>query len=429
MPETRDMKTVKWVDAKGKTRVYEPTKRKERIRQGKYSDANDYRNTEAYIQSENYKKTNRETIKSDIDKLLPEAKSYEDLLFLLRRNGYIIKDKKVNGDWLKYITYKTASQESGTRDYKLGEDYTRENLTARIKNKIRDIIAGYEMNLQKNTDTVFNTVLIKPEQIQSDQARSESNESDKIPYNIDEINDKYRIINDKNKGITFEKIPRGEVEQYIINDVKKLHDNIQQIYDNQKDTLQPEKPEPVLNNRRSQYYLDRINANLKTLKFVEEKHIHSFEQINSVVTALYEKKKQAQSELTKIKNTLEKAGETVIAINTMNQIKDRIKKQQQTNGYKKEEIDAEGEFLKNYEDNLRKQNLGEREKQEKFVLNYNRFHASYEKLAESLTAVNEQIREYDDCVRTLNYIDKENSKKYTAEVQEYYDIKTRQERD
>jgi len=408
LDETRDFKVKTWVDKNGKVRFFEPTKRKTMIRQDEYSDASDYRNTKAYLIGENYKKTNRETIKSDINKLLNESTSYENLLSLLRGIGYEIRDKKTDGEWLKYITYKAPSQETGTRDYSLGEDYTRENLTARIENKIKNNIRdGDGINLQKKNDAPFyNTPA----------------ESGQSIYNINEINDKSGEIKSRPYGEESGRIPRGEIERYIRNDVMKLNDDIQKIY-NESNTSQAEKSEPVLENKRSQYYLDRINANLKTIKFVEEKNIHSFEQINSVVSELFKKKKQAQTELDTIKNALEKAGEIIIIINNIKQIRERIKRQQGEREYINFEMDTDTELLKNYENVLKQQNLNDKENQDKFISNYNRFYASYEKLADTLKTMNDQLIEYDDCVRTINYIDKENSKKYTEEVQEYYNIK------
>jgi len=107
---TRDMKLIKWKDENGVTHFYEPTERKNAIREGEYSNANDYRNTESYNDAENIKITNREVIINDIEKLIPYSKSYEDLLEQLKDIGYEIKDKKKNGDWRVHVSFKAPSQ-------------------------------------------------------------------------------------------------------------------------------------------------------------------------------------------------------------------------------------------------------------------------------------------------------------------------------
>ena len=414
LEETREFKTVKWIDDKGRRRFFEPTKRKDKIRRGEYSDANDYRNSEAYNISENYKRTNRETIKSDIDRLLPEAKSYEELLSLLRGFGYEIKDKKVNGDWLVYISFKAPMQEAGTRDYKLGEEYTRESLTSKIE------------NIKNGRQKTINDDKIKDK----DNNTEISIYTDDNIYQYDniiisDIDDNYRKKRNKNNYAETEQVLRGEVEKYIISDVKKLNDDIQEIY-NKANKVKTEKDEPVLKNHRSQYLLDRINANLRTLKFVEDKNIQSFAQIKSVVSSLYIKREQAQIELDNIKNSLEKASECISLIENVKRIKERIKNQQGDKEYSQYEMDADAALMKSYEDILKQINLPEGEERNIFTENYRRYYTAYERLADSLKSINGQIKEYDDCVRTINYIDRENSRKYTAEVQEYYKIKEEQ---
>ncbi len=134
LQETRKVNLKKWKDGKGQIHYYEPTERKNAIRSGEYSNKNDYRNTGSFEQKESNKKSNRQIIKDDIDALLPVVQDYEDLLFCLRNIGYEIKDKKQDGSYMKYISFKPQGADRATRDYKISEDgfYTREKLEDEI---------------------------------------------------------------------------------------------------------------------------------------------------------------------------------------------------------------------------------------------------------------------------------------------------------
>lgn len=137
LEKTRKMKLIRWKDDKGQIHYYEPTKRKDEKYPDNYADSNDYRNTTAYEKMESDKKTNRQTIREDIDALLPVVQDYEDLLFCLRNIGYEIKDKRQDGSYLKHISFKAPGADKATRDYKISEDgfYIRENLEEEIARK------------------------------------------------------------------------------------------------------------------------------------------------------------------------------------------------------------------------------------------------------------------------------------------------------
>ena len=126
LEHTRTQKLVEWTDAEGKKHYYEPTDRKnemlEKRERGEVStdDVRSYRNTEQYKEGKKKEDTLTVKIKKDIDRLLPYATDYEHLLRMLRENGYRIKDKKKNGEWLAHITFipPGADPESkGKRDY------------------------------------------------------------------------------------------------------------------------------------------------------------------------------------------------------------------------------------------------------------------------------------------------------------------------
>lgn len=136
---TKEFNYIVYKDANGKTKVYEPTERKNEIKEGEYANKNDYRNTEQYAGILARQKDHHEILKEDIDRLLPHVSSYEDLLKQLENVGYDIKAKTKDGSWKKHISFKLPDWEKYTRDSHLGEEYTREYLVQKIEENLKQI--------------------------------------------------------------------------------------------------------------------------------------------------------------------------------------------------------------------------------------------------------------------------------------------------
>lgn len=69
-------------------------------------------------------------LKQMIDKVIPQAKDFDDFIRLMEQNGYEVKRGK-------YISFRAEGQEQFTRAKTLGENYTEEAITNRIVNKIK----------------------------------------------------------------------------------------------------------------------------------------------------------------------------------------------------------------------------------------------------------------------------------------------------
>ena len=154
LEKTKDYKLVKFKASNGKYKFFEPCDSKER--DGQYRN-NDYRDTNAYKQSQKDKERNYITIRNDIESLLPIVKTYEELLLRLRNEKrYKIKDKTSKGEYRKYVSFQAPNQDKFTRDDTLekvnGEKtgaYLRENLIKRIEKlqeqQNRKIVIGKEI--------------------------------------------------------------------------------------------------------------------------------------------------------------------------------------------------------------------------------------------------------------------------------------------
>lgn len=147
LEHTRDMMLVTYKDKDGVTRYYEPTDRKnELIRKREAGeitkdDVRSYRNTSPYGEKQKKKMDNRTEIKADIDAVLPSCRNYDELLERLRELGYVIRDKKKNGEWLAHISFQSPTQDKATREDKIGDGqfYVRENLEKYIAEQARNI--------------------------------------------------------------------------------------------------------------------------------------------------------------------------------------------------------------------------------------------------------------------------------------------------
>lgn len=409
LENTRDFNLIKYKDSEGKTKFFEPTDRKNKILENEFSNKNDYRNTTQFKKFENTKETHLDTLRKDINKVIAFSNSYDEFIQQMINLGYEVKAKNKKGEWRKSISFKEATWDKFTRDKSLGEEYTRENLTKLI---LSNLEKSRNKELARSIDKFENPVI----------------ENTYSYENIDRLDIDYRYRGNEDK---IEKIQRGNIEKYIIVDTKKINKEINNMInnaykiDNKKQTL-------TTDSKRKQYLLDRINGNLKTLKFVEDKNIKSFDQIQGIVSVLYEKRNKASNELNNISAALKKVSRNIILINKYNDLKEIIEMNSKNNNseYNNFEKINDLKLLESYENELKKLNLSTKENQIKYVDKYNKFNNSFKQLCVALENINKQIKEYDECVFNIKYVDKNNDNKYQQEINRYYSIKnTNSEKD
>ena len=133
----RDYKPIHWKDKDGKRRTYEPSARKQKLRESHISsDQNSYDMIGKKIEHSSAKNlTFTEIVKKDIDDAVNRADTYDELLQLLRSRGYKVRAKKKDGEWLKHTSFLSPDGERPIRDSSLGADYSRSRLTERIAEK------------------------------------------------------------------------------------------------------------------------------------------------------------------------------------------------------------------------------------------------------------------------------------------------------
>jgi len=163
--EHREFKPIHWKDKNGKQRTYEPSKRKEKLREDSISSG---QNSFDMIQKKINRSLKREQsltalIKSDIDEAVKKAVSYDNMLQLLAKKGYTINSKKKDGTWLKHISFTTPDSVKAVTDRSLGLEYSRVALSEKIAKmtatRIKDFV---QTNISHKANSIESLSSQKP---------------------------------------------------------------------------------------------------------------------------------------------------------------------------------------------------------------------------------------------------------------------------
>lgn len=385
---TQDVKLIKWKDEKGQTHFFEPTERKLNMEGRNYVNANDYRNSQQFLIKENAKLTHKETVIRDIERFIMSVSSYDELLDKLRSIGYTIHDKKVNGEWLKYVSYKAPNFNKFVRDSSLSDDgyYSREILTQRIL----DILA----NGRSNTHYEYGVT------------------------DIDNLDDNRRMDGTGNTVV------RSEIEKIVIIDTKALNNEVNQLYKkalySKGNNVEPEYN--YLNkSKKKQYLIKCINANLRALEFIENNNLKSYEQILSITKELYAKRDSIVSDLKYIKTLIEKANENVGLITK----RDKLQKALEVNT-DQAEADKIRKLLSDIDELLYQKNLSTPDIRNEYILKVQKYKENFLSLTKMLEQCNAKLKSFDNCMYTLQRIDRQYGNENEQAIRDYYDQKEKE---
>ena len=397
LEDTKDFNVILYKDAVGNIKFYEPTERKNMILEGEYSSKNDYRNTEAFKRKMIFteKDSHKNVLLMDIDMILPHVKSYEDLLEQLRKKNYSIKDKTKKGQWRKHISFKLPEWDKYIRDKELGEEYVREYLI--------EIIEKNQREQSKNKAAI-------EEKVRYEYGRIDIQQLDEHFY--------YRIDLEGNLN----RCNRSDIERSIIIDTKKLDKRINGII--KKAMYQREGVVQKLSSgsKKEQYLLNRINGNLRTLQFIEEKDIKSFEQIITTINSLHKKQKGCYITLKQIGKNLSKMYSAITVIKKYNTLKMVINDNKDNEGYILHDKENDLKLLDAYEEILEKLGLLNVDSQKDLQVKYQEYNDKFEELKNMLESTSKSIKEYDSCIYNIKEADKE-EQKYSQQIKEYYLVK------
>lgn len=348
MENTQEMKLIRYKDADGKIHYFEPTDRKiDLIRKRENNDissdnVNSYRNTESYTEKTKKKNSLREKVRNDIDYYLNDVTCFESLIQRLREQGYVIKDKRKNGGWLKYITYIPPMAEKGVRDYTLSEDgrYTREKLeiiiAERVRNQREDSVIG-ELKY-------FDTYKV-----------GEVKASD--------LDEEKRIVKSHEFGTYV--IRRSVVETEIIKDLKKDFSEIERKFGI---NYIHELAAKTKDNRTAheKELLDSIQFRFDCLKFIETRELRDFESIRIRVERIRNQLGELNNSIDAFSNGISKDKMILEYPKEIEKIMEKISKCKSDEGYMSIEYGTDVKRLKELKRVLQSKGLVSSDKLSKF---------------------------------------------------------------
>lgn len=413
---TREFNYVRYKDANGVDKIYEPTPRKNEHKEGEVSRKTSYLNTELYRSGVENTATHIQILKKDMDRFIPYATSYEDFLSMMQEVGYSISSKTKSGAWKAHITFKLEDWQKGVRDSNVGEEYEREALTERIRtysHGMRDLLEFQEES---------STITLSTSRGEEGQNGAEYSYG---KINIDSIDEEF--YRKKRASEQREETRRRyEIERLIIKDTKTANRELSALLGK---AMRPQKDARVVlsNNKRTQYYIDRINNGLKTLKFVEDNNIKSIQQMNDVVRSMSEKRNQIYENAKQIKSALQLANKEIDRIQRYNVLKKSIETKSSNPtmypDYMLTEYQNDVAILKTLESTLKEHKLFTEEQQKQFTEKVNDYTHRYEVMMKALEKVSRQISDYDDTIFNLSMIGKRMDNRYEEEIKAYNEMK------
>ena len=384
LENTKEMKLIKYKDSDGNLHYYEPTDRKnEKISQrengnASKDDVNSYRNTYQYEDKENKKDTVRNTVRKDIDYWIPQVSSFESLLERLREHGYKIRDKKKNGDWLSYITYKPMDAERGVRDSSLSEDgyYKRENLESVIEELNRNHNAEHE-NKISSIDNLkyFDRYVV--------------GEFD--PF--EDIDEHTRLDQDVSRGYYAKR--RSVVETEVIKDIRKEYSNTENKYYKGFINEIASKSSAVLTPEEEKL-LERIRFRCDCLHFIEKKDIKYFDTIQNRIMKTSEQVHNMNAALDSLRKAINRDKKLLSLPEKIEKLSYKIAANKNSEGYMNTEYANDVKTINVYKKMLRDKGLVSPERLKGFE---NKIRASEKKLIsfeERVEELNKEMAQYND---------------------------------
>jgi len=419
LEHTRDMKMIHYEDKNGVKRMYEPTDRKNELikkrEKGEIStdDVNSYRNTPKYEETQKIKTDNRTEIKTDIDTVLPSCRSYEELLLRLRELGYIIRDKKKNGDWLAHISFQSPTQDKATREDKIGdgEFYTRDNLTKYIDNQANRL---------------------EQEQPLRDDNHGDNKPNKSIPYisyyeygktNLNDIDDNYKTVLENGE---YQTVERTFTEKKILSDIRIKDSEVSGLIDTTQlhriiaeQNTQRSQKKPYLSATQEQRLVLQIQNSFRCLQYTEQHHIFSYKQIIDLYSANKGKYDTTIDNFNKAEAAINQLKDILTTPQKLSQLLDKIETSRSDVSYVLEEYNDDKKEVAKYKAIISRykietpqgiQALGNKIAEFESKQNVNRGY---------MENVIIQMSELENCIRTFDRIDTEKGNKNAQAMQEF----------
>ena len=396
LDKTRKMKLVRYNDAAGTIRYFEPTDRKAKLisdrELGNTSpyDVGNFRNTRSYEAIKRKEKESADMIQRDIDSLLPYCSSYEELLSRLSDLGYSIRAKKKNGDWLSHISFKPPTASKPTREDKIGDGsfYLRENLTAYLAERaVPEVVP--EAPSRYYTLPLFTAY--------------EYGVTD-----LAQIDDDWRKTrNEFGEEIV---VPRTEQERMVITDIRQTDTAVRGLLDTT--TLKAiinEQTKPHISSSacsKQEELVQRIKDGFRCLQYLESHNIQSNDQLKALYKAQKQIRDDLSSQLTAINSKIRHLQKVQSLPEIIKSLEEKIAASMENEIYIIDQFQEDVQKLETYKSIVRKYKIDDsealslfREKLEESMLKAARIE-DVEKKAIS------HIAELDHCLMHLNRLSK-----------------------
>lgn len=412
LEKTRDMNLIKYKDASGKTRYYEPTDRKNELLRQRQSgeittdDVASYRNTEAYSKKQKVKLNHQDEIKRDIDSILPSCRSYDELLKRLRDLGYTVRDKKQNGEWMQHISFRAPTHEKATREDKIGdgEFYTRQNLERYFAERAK-LFSNEEFTHREYDPSI---------------PYFENYEYGKI--DIGKINVKRKTIFRDGKYYTED---RSEAEQKVILDIRVKDSEVQGLIDKtpleeviRKQNL-PRNRRTTFDTVRTFLLIDQIKNSFRCLQYAEKNNIYSYEQILQLYTASKSKYEAVVENFNIAEKSIDRFKDVLMLPRVSSELRKKIESKKQDMEYLVEEYNDDLKLLKQYESAMKKFKIDTADGIQQLETKVAEFVSKQENNRRHIEKLVYQMSELENCIRTFDRIDTENGKRKNAIMEQF----------
>lgn len=419
LEHTREMSLIRYKDESGKLHFYEPTDRKnELIRKreaGEIStdDVRSFRNTPSYEVSENKKADNRSEIKADIDTILPSCRSYEELISRLRELGYIVKDKKKNGDWLAHISFQSPTQNKATREDKLGDGvfYLRKNLEKYIDEQAKELQNVVDRNRrdygqQKTVPFVAEYVYGK--------------------IDLSGIDDDYKTILHNGE---YQTVERTDAEKKVISDIRIKDSEVRGLIDTSQlhkiiaeQEHRKREGKPFLSATREQKLVAQIQSSFRCLQYAEQHNIYSYKQIIDLYSASKNKYDAAIDNFAKAENAIAQL-KTVLGVpDKLSDLLEKIENKKDDYEYIIEEYSADKKAVENYQSMMSKFKIDTPQGRAALERRVAAFEEKQNVNRGYMVNIIARMSELENCIRTFDRIDTERGNKNEAAMRVFDSI-------
>lgn len=419
LEHTRDMKLISYKDKDGVTRYYEPTDRKNDLIRKREAgevttdDVGSYRNTPPYEETQKRKTDNRSEIKADIDAVLPSCRNYDELLERLRELGYVIRDKKKNGEWLAHISFQSPTQDKATREDKIGDGqfYVRENLEKYIEEQAKNIE-------QKQPVVETNHGEDKTQKVIPFFAEYEYGKT-----NLDDIDDNYKTIYENGEYQTKE---RTATEKKVLSDIRVKDSEVRGLIDTTQlhriiaeQGEQRKQKKPYLSKTQEQRLVAQIQCSFRCLQYTEQHHIFSYKQIIDLYSANKAKYDATIDNFGKAEKAIRQLKSILETPQKLSDLLDKIESRRNDVSYILEEYNEDKKTVEKYKSIMAKYKIDTPQGLKALEKKVADFETKQSVNRGYMASVIAQMSELENCIRTFDRIDSERGNRNVKAMREF----------